>query len=268
MANGISLHVGLNLVDPNHYQGWDGQLGACEFDAKDMCALAKKQKFDSSSLLLTAQATADAVIDGIRDASKKLKSGDLFFLTYAGHGGQVPDVNGDEKDGMDETWVLYDRMLVDDELFALWGKFKSGVRILVLSDSCHSGTVVRAIPPFISGRPPHRAMPRTTNDKVYRAHKRQYDKIQKTIKPRSLANPRASVLQISGCMDNQLSSDGNRNGLFTENLKKVWSNGKFKGNCRRFRDSIVAKMPDYQTPNYFVTGKANSAFEKQTPFTI
>lgn len=42
MAKGISLHIGLNSVDPVHYQGWDGKLAACEFDAKDMVALARR----------------------------------------------------------------------------------------------------------------------------------------------------------------------------------------------------------------------------------
>lgn len=31
----ISLHLGLNLVDPAHYEGWDGPLSACELDAHD-----------------------------------------------------------------------------------------------------------------------------------------------------------------------------------------------------------------------------------------
>src|SRR6266478_1991135 len=143
MAQGISVHIGLNRVDPDQYEGWDGQLTACEADAKDMAALAKKQGFKSSSLLLTKAATAKAVADAILGASKSLQSGDLFFLTYAGHGGQVKDTNSDEKDRMDETWVCYDRQFIDDELYELWGKFKSGVRIIVLSDSCHSGTVLR-----------------------------------------------------------------------------------------------------------------------------
>jgi hypothetical protein len=38
MAQGISVHVGLNKVDPKQYEGWDGQLNACEADAKDMIA--------------------------------------------------------------------------------------------------------------------------------------------------------------------------------------------------------------------------------------
>jgi len=40
MPKGISLHIGLNAVDPKHYQGWDGVLQACELDAKDMAAIA------------------------------------------------------------------------------------------------------------------------------------------------------------------------------------------------------------------------------------
>ena len=31
---GASLHLGLNRVDPKHYAGWSGALGACEADAR------------------------------------------------------------------------------------------------------------------------------------------------------------------------------------------------------------------------------------------
>ena len=39
MATGISLHLGLNAVDPHDYEGWSGHLAACEYDAKDMQAI-------------------------------------------------------------------------------------------------------------------------------------------------------------------------------------------------------------------------------------
>jgi hypothetical protein len=54
MAKGISLHIGLNSVDPKQYEGWDGALAACEFDAKDMQAIARKRKF-TAKLLLSKQ---------------------------------------------------------------------------------------------------------------------------------------------------------------------------------------------------------------------
>jgi hypothetical protein len=268
LAKAISLHIGLNGVDPAEYEGWDGELTACEFDAKDMLAIAKRQKFTTSTSLLTKKATADAVITAMQTAAKQLASGGLFLLTYSGHGGQVPDRNGDERDRQDETWVLYDRMLVDDELYALWAKFKAGSRILVLSDSCHSGTVTRLMPSDFKSRPRSRLMPRKINEKVYKAHQKKYDQIQRSVEPAENGGVKASVILISGCQDNQLSSDGNRNGLFTEKLRKVWNGGKFTGNYRRFRDEIAAKMSETQSPNYYVIGKPLPTFEKQTPFTV
>ena len=145
MARGISLHIGLNKVDPDQYGGWDGTLNACESDANDMKAIADSRGFESN-ILLTSDASAEAVLAGIDRAAGELDSGDMFLLTYSGHGGQVPDRDDEgETDGSDETWVAYDREIVDDELYARWAKFKPGVRILVLSDSCHSGTVTRRI---------------------------------------------------------------------------------------------------------------------------
>lgn len=268
MTQGFSLHIGLNRVDPDQYEGWDGQLTACEADAKDMVALAKKQGFKSSTLLLTKAATAEAVSNAILAAAKVLKSGDLFFLTYSGHGGQVDDTNADEADRMDETWVCYDRQFIDDELYELWGKFKAGVRIVVLSDSCHSGTVLRDIPAFISGGPRIRAMPTAVGRKVQKAHAKLYRAIQNAHPGAEKTAIRASVLLLSGCMDNQTSRDGARNGLFTGTLKQVWSGGKFRGSYRKLRDVIVSKMPSDQTPNYYVVGVPNAKFEAQQPWTI
>jgi metacaspase-1 len=268
MPKGISIHIGLNHVDPAHYEGWDGELNACIADAKDMRALAKKSGFTGNTMLLDEQATAEAVSAALSGAAKKLQKGDMLLVTYSGHGGQVKDTNGDETDEMDETWVLFNRQLVDDELYDIWSKFKAGVRIFVLSDSCHSGTVMRDVPPFISGGPRRRAMPRYVGAKVENANKALYRSIQKAHPSAEKAKVQASVLLISGCMDNQFSMDGEKNGAFTGTLKKVWAGGKFKGTYRRFRDKIRSLMSDTQTPNYYFVGDANRAYEGQKPFTI
>lgn len=281
MPNGISLHIGLNRVDPAHYQGWDGALAACEYDAKDMLAIAKSRGFARSRLLLTADGTAANVIAGITEAAQACKPGDLFLLTYSGHGGQVPDTNHDEKrlptglrDKYDETWVLYDRQLVDDELYVLWGKFRKGVRILVLSDSCHSGTVIKVIPSFLNpagvtaGGPAIRWLPLAQSQKVYRANRQLYESIQSKNPSGEKTRVRAAVLLISGCMDNQFSMDGPRNGAFTGTLRKVWNNGQFKGGHQAFRNAIASRMPPSQTPNFFKVGSDTAKFEVQTPFTI
>lgn len=140
-----SLHVGVNLVDPAHYDGWDGRLSGCENDAQTMRTIALSDGFTSTSLL-TRQATASNVLAEILDAARELERGDVFLLTYAGHGAQVPNVGGDDEiDNQDETWVLYERMLIDDELEAAFSAFSAGVDIILLSDSCHSGTVYRSM---------------------------------------------------------------------------------------------------------------------------
>ena len=122
-----SLHIGLDSVNPDHYEGWAGPLAACEFDANDMRDLAQAQGM-KASVLLTRDATRNKTLAGIRAAAKALRAGDLFFLSYSGHGGQVDDVSGeDETDKLDETWCLFDGQLIDDELYFELTKFKKGV---------------------------------------------------------------------------------------------------------------------------------------------
>jgi metacaspase-1 len=279
MARGISLHIGLNTVDPSHYDGWDGALSACEFDANDMQSVAEGRGFETN-ILLTKNASADAVTAAIESAAGQLDSGDFFFSTYSGHGGQVPDRNDEEEeDRSDETWVLYDRQLVDDELYALWAKFKPGVRIFVLSDSCHSGSVTKKIdddvPDVVATAetaakesPRYRALPRDTMIATYRKNADLYDGIQDAVPSATKSDVGAAVLLISGCQDDQLSLDGFSNGRFTEELLSVWDKGAWKGSYPKFHEAIRSGMPDSQQPNYYPVGSPNPAFEEQDPLTI
>ena len=281
MPQGVSIHVGLNRVDPGHYQGWDGKLVACEFDANDMAELAKGKGF-ATQTLLTEAATAQALTSAVEKTAETLQSGDILLLSYSGHGGQVPDTNGDEQDRMDETWVLFDRQVVDDELYALWSKFKPGVRIAIFSDSCHSGTVAREAVDAVGeervarsmngdddpGQPRLKGMPDELIRSVYEKNKELYDEIQKSLPPFDKAEIGASVILTSGCQDNQTSLDGDKNGLFTQSLLQVWNKDKFRGGYRTFRKRIAQKMPPWQSPNLFIAGKADSKFANQHPFTV
>ncbi|MCK4829009.1 caspase family protein, partial [bacterium] len=139
---GYALAIGLNEVDPAHYAGWSGPLTGCEPDVEDMEKVATQQRLEVETLV-TAQATRGAVLSKLENLAQRMKKGDLLVVSYSGHGGQIPDQNGDETDGLDETWCLYDGELLDDELHGAWAKFQAGVRILVFSDSCHSGTVLK-----------------------------------------------------------------------------------------------------------------------------
>ncbi len=289
-AKALSLHIGLNAVSADAYKGWEGPLAACEFDANDMAALAKSKGM-KSTVLLTKKATRANVLSGMRAAAKALNAGDLFFMSYSGHGGQIPDVDGDEPDKKDETWCLFDGQLIDDELYFELSKFKAGVRILVLSDSCHSGTVTRAFP--LPVPPPgqrSKLMPVDVGRRVYAAHKDFYDALQSDVAKAAggvMVDPDAAlalvgaaghatalvgaflpaVLLISGCQDNQTSMDGDNNGAFTGQLLTVWNHGQFNGNYGSFHVRIRAGLPPTQSPNLFTLGEAG-AFVAQTPFTV
>lgn len=279
MAHGRSLHIGLNQVDPKAYGGWDGPLTACEADANDMSAIASAQGFNAKKLL-TKGATREAVLKELSLASKDLKEGDIFLLTYSGHGGQIPDKNNDEADDhLDETWCLFDGELIDDELFAVWSKFAANVRILVLSDSCHSGTVVKLAPGIAGVQPVYtaltdahptslvpRGMPVEIVGRAYRAQKELYDRLQGE-KPKTEADVRASVLLISGCQDVQTSMDGAFNGAFTGALLRVWNEGTFKSNYRNFHRKIQRQLPPTQQPNLMMLGSGKH-FVTERPFTI
>jgi metacaspase-1 len=285
-----SLHIGINVVSAAAYEGWTGPLAACEFDANDMAAIARSKGM-VPTVLLTKKATRAAMLANMRAAARALKAGDLYFLTFSGHGGQVADANGDEPDKKDETWCLYDGQLIDDELYYELSRFAAGVRILVLSDSCHSGSVTREVrpPPPPPGQRV-KLMPDAVALRVYNKHQAFYDKLQADVVKAAgkvVVDPdqalalvgaaaqatavvgtfKPAVVLISGCQDNQTSMDGEHNGAFTEQLLKVWGNGSFRGNYNAFHSRIRSRLPASQSPNLFVLGPAAS-FLAQSPFTV
>lgn len=259
----LSLHIGLNHVDPAAYGGWDGQLSGCLNDCNDMEAYARSKGFVTHSLQ-DRDALSGHVIESIELAITELQSGDIFMLTYSGHGGQVPDPR--EEDGQSETWVLYDRQFVDDEIFELLANFRPGVRVVVFSDSCHSGTVIRG---FVPDSTEHRAMPVAVCRGDVAARGEMYAEILRGIRPVPQHDAQATAFLISGCQDNQTSADGDRNGLFTEKLRQVLAEGDAgqRFGYRALRDRVVALMPPDQSPNFYSVGPRNTVFEDSQPVT-
>lgn len=291
---GLSLHIGVERLDPACYplkpphpdwpNGWDGPLLGCANDARDMQAIAKSQGFETT-LLMTENATADNVIAAIRAAADRLSAGDIFMITYAGHGGQVLDRSGDEADREDETWCLYDRHLLDDELYSLYADFDAGVRILMFSDSCHSGTVNRGGPE--STNRSVRSMPRNTVFQIYKAREAFYNEIQDRVKALGHKELKASVRLFSACQDHQEATGAEENGFFTAAVKRVWNDGNFSGDYDEFYEAIKADLiaahaeagddrgpaeltadSEAQIPNLSAEGADDHDFVRERPFSI
>jgi len=276
MAKGISIHIGLNSVDVNHY-GEIPSLDTCEQDAKDMHKIAVDSGYNSSTILLTSGATREAVKSAIIMASNELKSGDMLFLTYSGHGGVVYDTNSDELDGVDETWCLYDGQLLDDELRELWSYFNEGVHILVVSDSCHSGTVTKA--PLNSEQSKlfkQKLLPPNIAKNVYIKNKDFYDELESSTQIVDDSQIKATVKLFAACQDPQVSYTLTfaTNSIFTEKIKEVWDEGRFDGNYKDFfekvKERVVALdfLPSKQTPNYMTIGVEDPYFDEQKPFVV
>jgi len=157
------------IIGINDYPGTGSDLAGCANDARNWQRVfgrrhrgAVRDKLDacpffgsadSQRMLLDGQATRPACLSAIRSLLKLLMPRDLGVVVWSGHGTYVEDTSGDEPDRFDEALVCADgRAIIDDELGELFGRRMSGSRLLVITDSCHSGTATRSAGPRLLGQ--------------------------------------------------------------------------------------------------------------------
>lgn len=165
---------------------------------------------------------------------------------------------------MDQAWVVYDRLIIDDELFLEWNRFQEGVRILVVSDSCHSGTITSLMMKFAFihlrkkiGLKARRASWTALITRSITAR----DPIDES--PRE-AQLRCTVKSISATEDGTVTTAG----FFTNQLLALWHQRPF-ASYREFFDVLKVTIgPLGGTPFYRTIGKQNDAFDSQSPFAI
>jgi hypothetical protein len=289
----VSIHVGIKRLSSTHYGRID-PLVAPPTDAREMQVIARAQGFTSPDdyLLLNENAQTTTLLGLIGNVAATLKSGDTFFLTFSGHGTLLPDKNNDEPSGYDSAWCLYDRALVDDELYDAFTHFRPGVHILVVSDSCHSGTVVsvtardyKAIvrrddqpafrlasnPMTLVSRPPLlRGIKQLTDEEfrdVYARNQALYDGIQKRVPGQNRSAIPANVALLAACQDDQITEDGSTTSVFTTKILKLWNKGLFSGTLRSFYDALRATSDKDHVPNLYFAGANDHVLEGHRPFT-
>lgn len=247
MPTGLSLHMGIDYLSTSAYPGIN-PLPNCPNDALAMQEIARQFGYNSC-LLINEQADYRNMKERILWAASQLTSRDIFFLSFSGHGSQKKDLSGEEEDGWDETLLLNDRELIDDELFELWVRFKPGVRIIVVLDSCHSGTAVK------EGD--------YVNEQGFR---RSRFPVQKD------GDIAASGLLLSACQDHQRAFSGIERGLqyslFTHcilNLQPIFRDLTSYNDLHR---RISARMPGNSRPNLYPFGPGGAQLAKTKPFRI
>jgi hypothetical protein len=217
----IALCIGIN-----DYPGTDADLAGCVNDAQDWAKLLAQRGF-AVSLLLNGEATLAALRAGIADLIEDAAPGDSLVVTYSGHGTWRPDASGDEPDGRDEGLCPWDigtaGPLLDDEMHGLFARRRDGVRLVLISDSCHSGSVTRgAAAHGDAGAPRPRFLPPATWLPAL---------AQPRAGPRHGAIPARAPRRVGGdlllaaCQDNEYSWDtsfkGRPNGAFSHYAQKT-----------------------------------------------
>jgi len=175
-----------------------------------------------------------ARLKDVRDAfnsyiySTKNRKENTFIFYYSGHGIQVIDSNGDEKDNKDEATALYDidlndkdfitgGVLLDDELHSLLAQIDS--KKIIIFDKCHSGSSHRGNSPYIK-----------SIKGEYKLSTKFLEDINQNIKSKK---PLKDFIIFSATKDDQEAEDSPIGGLFTNS----------------FVDGIIHKKADRNNDN-------------------
>jgi hypothetical protein len=141
------------LVGINNYPGNSNDLMGCVNDVQNMHDLLTSLfgfRTEDICILTDRDATTLNILKALEMLVFEAKPGDHLVFHYSGHGSQVTDTSGDEKDGADEILCPYDldwreNMIKDDDLNGVFQTVPKGVHIEVFLDSCHSGTGLKAL---------------------------------------------------------------------------------------------------------------------------
>jgi hypothetical protein len=303
MATGISIHVGVNA---SKAPGLNVQpLVGCENDAEEMRKLARARNFvavDSGPdvPIIRENATFENVLGKIRVAAEKLVAGDIFLFTFSGHGTRRGADDPLEADLKDETIVLHDKLLIDNVLRRrVWPKFKAGVRVVMVSDSCHSGGIAMSLmndsatvasgssdgwrrgnrrlgivdgsPVRQTGKMPASFQVRGVSAVQVQEHFELLKQFYKELRESLPATPPpvpANVLLLAACREHETTSDGLPNGVFTKALLDVWNTNGTQ-TYEQLMDQITQKLKQanvFNRPAMFAIGPSpgfanNEAFK-------
>ena len=141
------------LIGVGEYQNPNANLPGIDLDIDIARKLAGQLGYrDSQITVLSNQdVTRENILREFNAMAQSVTGNDKVFIYYSGHGTQIPDTDGDEKDGYDEALTLYNLgygedqgVLIDDEINDLLRSLPSKNTTLMV-DSCCSGTAVKSL---------------------------------------------------------------------------------------------------------------------------
>lgn len=135
-------------------------------DVPIVIQMLKNVGYDNKNIitLINKEATKQNIIFAFKKLERRCKLNDIVYIHYSGHGQRITDVDGDEEDGWDESWIPYDayrkydimdrgeKHLVDDEINTLLANIKIKIgkngKMLVVVDACHGGDSAMGYPMY------------------------------------------------------------------------------------------------------------------------
>jgi uncharacterized caspase-like protein len=226
-----ALLVGINKY-PNN------PLNGCVNDVLLMESVLSQLDF-TVQILVDNNATKVNILRGLEALFKDSEKDDCLVFHYSGHGSQVPDISGDEEDGLDECLLpidfSWDNVILDDDINALLQKHVNGAHVEIILDACHSGSGTRNV--LLS------AKPTTTVSRFVQPPREIFRHITNAVGIKINNIQLKDVVTWSGCKDNQTSADacinGMYNGAFTFALAQSVSNSR-KSTLQKVRTYMKA----------------------------
>lgn len=231
-------------------------LAGCINDARDWQVLLEARGYHVDALH-DGDATRARIVDALTSIVTSATDQDSVVFMFAGHGSWLPDASGDEPDERDEMMcpvdVMQERYLLDDDLNRIFSMKREGVRLYVIADCCHSGSVVRYAPP---GGTPMKArfLPPYVFARGNQRFERAIDRAARAPAPTKQSYP---ALLFSGCQDSEFSYDASfstrPNGVFTRTAIDVLQDSRITS-PRAFHDAVRKLLPSKsfpQTPQLF-----------------
>lgn len=123
----------------------DANLSGCVKDTENVKDLCTKYGYTNINVLTDEQATQQNIISALTTMIDQSEEGEHILYYHSGHGTQVPDLDGDEADGLDECIVTYDHdwndPFTDDKLKVCLQNLHVGAYLYLVFDTCHSGSM-------------------------------------------------------------------------------------------------------------------------------
>lgn len=238
-----ALCVGIN----DYPFGAENDLRGCVNDANDWSRLLKDHfGFTNVKQLLNSDATKANIIKGLQALLTGAKAGDILVFTNASHGTYLADTDGDEPK-YDEAICPYDtdsNLLVDDDLRELFKNIPKKVRLSVISDSCHSGSVTRvAVNEYRRNR--------QLNPRVFGGKELPPDQLRAARGANEAEiHPESAMKEIllSGCKSNQTSADAyianDYHGAMSYYAMKTITDANYKLTYADLHKSLVSSLED------------------------